>query len=376
MTKKDYYEILGVPRNATQEEIKKAYRKLALKYHPDRNPGDKEAEEKFKEAAEAYSVLGDPQKRATYDRYGHEGLRDEGFTGFTGFESSLFEEFADILGNFFGFGDFFTFGQRRRQRTPQRGRDLIMEVEVSLEEAAFGVEKEVKINRHEICEVCHGRRLEPGTRPSVCPVCHGRGQIRNQHGFVIITRTCSHCGGSGEIISTPCGECRGTGLTRQKRVLKIRIPAGIDDGARLRIEGEGEPGEREGLAGDLYIVVRLKPHEFFVREGNNLICEIPISFVQAALGASIEIPTLDGSSEILKIPAGTQSGEVFKLKGKGIRDIRGHGRGDLIVRVVVKTPTNLTKEQKALLRELARQMGEDPDSVDRRIALKYKQKIN
>lgn len=376
MTKKDYYEILGVPRNATQEEIKKAYRKLALKYHPDRNPGDKEAEEKFKEAAEAYSVLGDPQKRATYDRYGHEGLRGEGFTGFTGFESSLFEEFADILGSFFGFGDFFTSGERRRQRTPQRGRDLIMEVEVSLEEAAFGVEKEVKINRHEICEVCHGRGLEPGTRPSVCPVCHGRGQIRNQHGFVIITRTCSHCGGSGEIISTPCSECRGTGLTKQRRVLKIRIPAGIDDGTRLRIEGEGEPGEREGLAGDLYIVVRLKPHEFFVREGNNLICEIPISFVQAALGASIEIPTLDGSSEILKIPAGTQSGEVFKLKGKGIRDIRGHGRGDLIVRVVVKTPTNLTKEQKALLRELARQMGEDPDAVDRRIALKYKQKIN
>lgn len=376
MTKKDYYEILGVPRNATQEEIKKAYRKLALKYHPDRNPGDKEAEEKFKEAAEAYSVLGDPQKRATYDRYGHEGLRGEGFTGFTGFESSLFEEFADILGSFFGFGDFFTSGERRRQRTPQRGRDLIMEVEVSLEEAAFGVEKEVKINRHEICEVCHGRGLEPGTRPSVCPVCHGRGQIRNQHGFVIITRTCSHCGGSGEIISTPCSECRGTGLTKQRRVLKIRIPAGIDDGTRLRIEGEGEPGEREGLAGDLYIVVRLKPHEFFVREGNNLICEIPISFVQAALGALIEIPTLDGSSEILKIPAGTQSGEVFKLKGKGIRDIRGHGPGDLIVRVVVKTPINLTKEQKALLRELARQMGEDPDAVDRRIALKYKQKIN
>jgi molecular chaperone DnaJ len=376
MTKKDYYEILGVPRNATQEEIKKAYRRLALKYHPDRNPGDKEAEEKFKEAAEAYSVLGDPQKRATYDRYGHEGLRGEGFTGFTGFESSLFEEFADILGSFFGFGDFFTSGERRRQRAPQRGRDLIMEVEVSLEEAAFGAEKEIKLNRHEICHVCHGQGLAPGTRPSVCPVCHGRGQIRNQHGFVIITRTCSHCGGSGEIISTPCSECRGTGLTRQKKVLKVRIPAGIDDGARLRIEGEGEPGEREGLAGDLYIIVRLKPHDFFVREGNNLICEIPISFVQAALGASIEIPTLDGSSEILKIPAGTQSGEVFKLKGKGIRDIRGHGRGDLIVRVVVKTPTNLSKEQKALLRELARQMGEDPDAVDRRIALKYKQKIN
>lgn len=376
MTKKDYYEILGVSRDATQDEIKRAYRRLALKYHPDRNPGDKEAEEKFKEAAEAYSVLGDPQKRATYDRYGHEGLRGEGFTGFTGFESSLFEEFADILGSFFGFGDFFTSGERRRHHIPQRGRDLIMEMEISLEEAAFGTEKEIKLHRHEFCPACRGQGLEPGTRPSVCPVCHGRGQIRNQHGFVIITRTCSQCGGSGEIISTPCRECRGTGLVKQKKFLKVRIPAGIEDGARLRIEGEGEPGEREGLTGDLYLIIHVKPHEFFTRNGNNLLCEIPISLTQAALGALIEIPTLDGSSEIIKIPPGTQTGETFRIKGKGVRDIRGHGRGDLIVRVVVKTPVNLSKEQKALLKELARQLGEDPDSVDRRIILKYKQKIH
>lgn len=375
MTKKDYYEILGVPRNATQEEIKRAYRRLALKYHPDRNPGDKEAEEKFKEAAEAYSVLGDPQKRATYDRYGHEGLRGEGFTGFTGFESSLFEEFADILGSFFGFSDFFAPREKRR-RAPQRGRDLVMEVDITLEEAANGVEKEIKINRPEICPTCHGQGLEPGTRPSLCPICQGRGQVRNQHGFVIITRTCSHCGGAGEIITTPCRDCQGTGKIKQKKVLKVRIPAGIEDGARLRIEGEGEPGEREGLAGDLYIIVNIKPHDFFTREGNNLICEIPISITQAALGASIEIPTLDGGSEILKIPAGTQTGQFFKIKGRGIRDVRGHGRGDLIVKVVVKTPVNLTKEQKALLKELARQWGEDPDSVDRRLAIKYRERIH
>ncbi len=376
MTKRDYYEILGVPRNATQEEIKRAYRRLALKYHPDRNPGDKEAEEKFKEAAEAYSVLGDPQKRATYDRYGHEGLRGEGFTGFTGFESSLFEEFADILGSFFGFGDFFTSGERRRRHSPRRGQDLIMEMEITLEEAAFGIEKEINLHRHELCPTCRGRGLEPGTRPSACPVCQGRGQVRSQHGFVIITRTCSHCGGTGEIISTPCRECQGKGLVKRKKLLKIRIPAGIEEGARLRIEGEGEPGEREGLEGDLYLIIRTKPHEFFTRNGNNLYCEIPISITQAALGASIEIPTLDGNSEIIKIPPGTQTGETFKIKGKGIKDIRGHGRGDLIVQVVVKTPTNLSKEQKALLRELAKHFGEDPDSVDRRIVSKYKSKVN
>ncbi|MCX7974823.1 MAG: molecular chaperone DnaJ [Candidatus Aminicenantes bacterium] len=376
MTKKDYYEILGISRNATQEEIKKAYRRMALKYHPDRNPGNKEAEEKFKEAAEAYSVLADPQKRAIYDRYGHEGLRGEGFTGFTGFESSLFEEFADILGSFFGFSDFFTSQERKGRPSPQRGRDLVMEVEISLEEAANGVEKEIKLNRPEICPFCHGQGHEPGTKPSLCPICHGRGQIRSQHGFVIITRTCSHCGGEGEIITTPCRECQGTGRIKHKKTLKVRIPAGIEDGARLRIEGEGEPGEKGGYAGDLYIVISIKPHEFFLREGNNLICEIPISVTQAALGASIEIPTIDGGSEILRIPAGTQSGHVFKIKGKGIKDIRGRGRGDLLIKVFVKTPRDLTKEQKELLRELARQWGEEPDSVDRRIFLKYKERTH
>lgn len=376
MIKKDYYEILGVSRQATQEEIKRAYRQMALKYHPDRNPSDKAAEEKFKEAAEAYSVLGDPHKRATYDRFGHEGLRGEGFTGFSGFDSTIFDEFADILGNFFGFGDLFGPSERRRRHVPQRGRDLLMEVEISLEEAARGTEKEVKLYRAELCPLCKGQGLEPGTRPVACPACGGRGQMRSQHGFLVISRTCSQCGGAGEVIKTPCPDCRGSGRIKQKRVLRVRIPAGIEDGDRLRIEGEGEAGEREDLTGDLYLIVRVKPHEFFMREGLNLTCEIPLSLTQAALGCSVEIPSLDGENEILKIPAGAQSGQVFRIKGKGLRDVRGRNRGDLLVRVAVRTPVNLTKEQKNLLRELAKQFGEDPDSVDRRIAMKYRNKTN
>ncbi len=376
MTKKDYYQILGVNRNATQEEIKKAYRQIALKYHPDRNPGDKQAEEKFKEAAEAYSVLGDPHKRATYDRFGHEGLRGEGFTGFSGFDSTVFDEFADILGSFFGFGDFFSSSERRQRHAPQRGRDLMIEMEITLEEAAKGTEKEIKLHRAESCSFCHGTGLEPGTQPSVCQSCGGRGQVRSQHGFLIISRTCSHCGGAGEVIRTPCPECHGSGRVKQKRVLKVRIPAGVEDGSRLRIEGEGEAGEREGLAGDLYLVIRVRPHEFFSREGNNLVCEIPLSITQAALGATLEIPTLDGENEILKIPAGAQTGQIFRIKGKGIRDIRGRTRGDLLIRIVVKTPVNLSKEQKKLLQDLARQWGEDPEGIDRRIVARYRQKTN
>ncbi len=376
MTKKDYYEILGVPRSASQEEIKKAYRQMALKYHPDRNPGNKAAEEKFKQAAEAYSVLGDPQKREVYDRFGHEGLRGEGFTGFTGFESSIFDEFADILGSFFGFSDFFGPASRRTRYTPQRGRDLIMEVEISLEEAMLGAEKEIKLHRTETCLHCRGSGLEPGTRPVTCPSCAGRGQVRTQHSFLVISRTCSQCGGQGEIIKTPCPECHGAGRIKQKRVLKVKIPAGVDDGSRLRLEGEGEAGEREDLKGDLYLVIRIKPHEFFSREGMDLICEVPLSFTQAALGAAVEIPTIYGESEILKIPPGAQTGQVFRIKGKGVKELYGHRRGDLLVRVVVKTPVGLSREQKALLRELARLSGEDPDGVDRKIATKYREKIH
>ncbi|MGB8951081.1 MAG: molecular chaperone DnaJ [Candidatus Aminicenantales bacterium] len=366
MEKRDYYEVLGVSRGAPTEEIKKVYRQLALKYHPDRNPGNKEAEEKFKEAAEAYSVLCDPHKRATYDHYGHEGLRGEGFTGFSGFDSTIFEEFEDILGNFFGFsfgfGDFFGTGARRRH-SHQKGKDLVLEIEISLEEAAAGVEKEISLSRSEFCPSCQGSRLRPGAKMATCPSCQGRGQVRYQQGFFAISRTCSHCQGRGEIITNPCVECRGTGHVRQKSVLRIKIPSGIDNGSRLRIAGEGEPGEKGMPRGDLYILTRVKNHNFFEREDNHLYCRISITFAQAALGIQVEIPTLNGDGEILKIPPGTQSGEVFRLKGKGIRDAQSRKVGDLYVKVDVETPSNLTKEQKELLRQLGELRGENLEFV-------------
>lgn len=372
MTKRDYYEILGIPRNASSEEIKKAYRQMALKYHPDRNPGNKGAEERFKEAAEAYSVLGDIEKRATYDRFGHEGLRGEGFTGFSSFNSSIFEEFEDILGDFFGFdfGDFFG-TTRTRKYSPQRGRDLALEIEITLEEASRGVEKEITLNRAELCPSCQGSRLHPGTKKAACPSCQGRGQIRYQQGFFTISRTCSHCQGTGEIISTPCEECKGSGRIKKKRVLRVRIPEGIDDGSRLRIAGEGEAGEAGAAGGDLYVVTRVMHHDFFERDKNNLYCQISISFPQAALGATVEIPTLEENA-ILRIPAGAQSGEVFRLKGRGIRDISSHRKGDLFVKVIVKTPENLSKEQKSLLKQFAESRGEDLEEPDRSVIHKIK----
>jgi len=367
MEKRDYYDILGVSRGASVEEIKKAYRQLALKYHPDRNPGDKKAEEQFKEGAEAYSVLCDPQKRATYDRFGHDGLRGEGFTGFSGFDSSIFEDFEDILGNFFGFsfgfGDLFGTGARQR-RSAQRGRDLALEVEISLEEAATGIEQEISLNRAEFCPSCQGTRLRPGARKAACPTCGGRGQIRHQQGFFTMARTCSHCGGEGEIIKDPCEECRGSGHIRQKRTLKIHIPAGIEDGSRLRVAEEGEAGERGVPRGDLYVAVRIKNHPFFERQNQHLSCQIMISFAQAALGITAEIPTLDGS-ESLKILAGTQSGEVFRLRGKGMKDLESRRIGDLFVKVLVQTPADLSKDQRNLLRELAELRGEKLERLDK-----------
>ncbi|NIM57591.1 MAG: molecular chaperone DnaJ [Candidatus Aminicenantes bacterium] len=373
MTKKDFYEILDLPRNATSEEIKKSYRQMALKYHPDRNPGDKTAEEKFKEAAEAYSVLIDPEKRSTYDRFGHDGLRAEGFSGFSGFNSSIFEDFEDILGNFFSFsfGDLFGTQRRARAHYPQRGRDLSLDLEISLEEAAFGAEKEIKLDRVELCSVCHGSKLQPGTQKTVCRQCQGRGQVRYQQGFFAISRTCSHCGGSGEIITTPCKECRGSGKMRKKKDLRVKIPLGIKDGMGLRLEREGEAGDREAPRGDLYVVVRVKKHEIFEREENNLFCQITISFIQAALGATAEIPTLEGN-EVIKIPAGTQPGEVFRLKGKGIKSLGGYRKGDLFVKVNVKIPEKLTKEQKALLQKFAESAGEDLKAVYKSIIDKTK----
>jgi molecular chaperone DnaJ len=374
MAKRDYYEILGIPRNAPPEEVKRAYRQMALKHHPDRNPGNKEAEERFKEAAEAYSVLIDAQKRSVYDRYGQDGLRGEGFQGFSGFDSSVFEDFEDILGNFFGFsfGDFFGAGGRRRGgRERERGRDLALEVEVSLEEAAAGADREIKLNRAEICPACRGSKRKPGTESAACPSCGGKGQMRYQQGFFTVARTCQKCQGHGEVISSPCNNCEGKGHVKEKRALRVRIPAGVSDGSRLRLVGEGEAGDEGMPGGDLYVVTRIRKHPFFEREESNLACQIEISSTQAALGARIEIPTLDGS-EVLKIPAGTQPGETFKLKGKGVPDISGRRRGDLFVRVQVRTPENLPKEQKALLTKLAELRGENIETVDQNVIHKVK----
>ena len=376
MTKRNYYEVLGVARNAPAEEIKRAYRQMALKHHPDRNPGNREAEERFKEAAEAYSVLGDPEKRTTYDRFGLDGLRGEGFTGFSGFDASVFGDFEDILGSLFGFGDIFGVGSRRRRSVPQRGRDLALELEISLEQAASGVEKEISLSRAEHCPECRGSGVSPGTKKAECPTCQGRGQVRYQQGFFAISRTCSTCRGAGEVITSPCRNCHGSGQIKQKHKITVRVPAGVEDGSRLRIEGGGEAGGAGANPGDLYVVVRVARHAFFEREESNLFCQISVTFSQAALGASIEVPGLDHESEVLKVPPGTQAGAVFRLKGRGIKDLRGHRKGDMYVKVQVKTPENLNKDEKALLRRLAELRGEDPDTVDRSLIDRLKNTIH
>jgi molecular chaperone DnaJ len=377
MTKRDYYEILGVPRNASPESIKKSYRQLALKYHPDRNPGDRESEDRFKEAAEAYSVLIDPEKRSVYDRFGHDGLRGEGFGGFSGFNSTIFADFEDILGSFFNFGfdNIFGTSRQRRSHQPNRGRDLALELDLKLEDAVFGTEKEIKLNRTELCPECGGSRMKPGTEKSVCQHCQGRGQVRYQQGFFAISRTCSDCHGSGEIIPFPCKDCRGTGKTRKKKTLTIKIPPGVDNGTKLRLEGEGEAGDQGAERGDLYVITHLKRHKFFKREGNDLYCEISIPFTKAALGSTIEIPTFEGP-ESLRIPEGTQTGQTFRLKGKGIKDLYGHRKGDAFVKVMVKTPTNLSKEQKKQLRQFADSRGEKLEGVDKSISDKLKDIIH
>jgi molecular chaperone DnaJ len=377
MTKRDYYEILGVPKVASLESIKKSYRQLALKYHPDRNPGNKESEEKFKEAAEAYSVLMDPEKRSVYDRFGHDGLSGEGFSGFSGFNSSVFADFEDILGSFFNFGFDNIFGTTRQRKasSPNRGRDLALELDLDLQDAVFGVEKEIKLNRTEFCPECEGSRMQPGTEKSTCQHCQGRGQVRYQQGFFAISRTCSHCQGSGEIIPSPCKDCRGTGKTKKRKTLTVKIPPGVDNGTKLRLEGEGEAGDRGAGRGDLYVITHVKKHEFFDREGNNLICEISISFTKAALGSTIEIPTFEGT-ENLRIPEGTQTGQIFCIKGKGTKKLYGHGKGDIFVKVLVKTPRNLNKDQKKYLKQFAESMGENLEGVDKNIVEKIKNKFH
>jgi molecular chaperone DnaJ len=370
MSERNFYEMLGVPPEASPEEIKKAYRQQALKHHPDRNPGNREAEERFKLAAEAYSVLIDPEKRSIYDRFGPEGLKGRGAPGF---DPSVFMDFEDILGNFFGFsfGDLFGGADRRRANRPQRGRDLALELEIGLDEAALGADKEVKLTRHERCPACDGSKLKPGTQIAACPACQGRGQIRYQQGFFTVSRTCSHCGGTGEIIASPCGTCQGTGKVKDRTTLKIKVPAGVEDGTRLRVGSEGEAGDQGMRRGDLYVITRVRKHDFFERERNDLLCEIPLSFAQAALGARVEVPTFEGS-EILKVPAGVQSGDTFRLKGKGLREVGSHRKGDLFVKIAVRTPSDLSKEQKALLLKLAELRGEVVDTVDRSVASKVR----
>jgi len=352
MTKRCYYECLGVEKSATEEEIKKTYRKLAMQYHPDRNPGDKEAEDKFKEAAEAYEVLSDGEKRDIYDRYGHEGLNGIGFRGFSGFDD-IFSSFSDIFEDIFGFGT----GGRARSRTVQRsGADLRYDLKLSFMDAAFGTSTNIEVEKSERCIECKGSGAAPGTSPETCRQCSGRGQVTQSSGFFTISTTCPLCRGQGIFITKPCTNCRGTGRARASKTVQLKIPAGVETGSRLRLRGEGEEGEFGGANGDLYVFIHIEQHEFFERRDNDIYCQVPISFVQASLGATIEVPTLN-STEKLKIPKGTQSGTLFRLKGKGITHLRGFGRGDQIIETVVKIPTNLNKKQEELLKEFDRLSG-------------------
>ena len=351
--KRDYYEVLGINTDAVPQEIKTAYRRLAIQYHPDKNAGNKQAEDKFKEAAEAYSVLSDPEKRARYDRFGHAGL-GSGAGGFQGFDPDIFSDFSDVLGDLFGFGDIF--GSSRRQSQPRRGADLRYDLTIGFEEAVFGVKTKLKIPRQENCKNCNGTGADPKGGLTICSACGGQGSVRYQQGFFTISRTCSNCRGAGQLVKKVCPECRGSGQLRQEKVLEIKIPAGVDDGSRLRISGEGERGPNNGRPGDLYVVISIQEHPFFRREDNNIICTVPISFSKAALGGKIAVPTLE-SQEQIKIPAGTQSDTVFRLKGRGVVSLNGGRKGDQLVKVRVVTPAKLTKEQKELFKRLA----ETPD---------------
>jgi molecular chaperone DnaJ len=354
MDKRDYYEILGVSRNASEQELKKAYRRLAIQYHPDRNPGNKEAEEKFKEASEAYEVLGNPEKRALYDQFGH-SIGGRGFGGFSDINFGFGRGFDDLFGDIFS--DIFGRRAARERRYGQPGADLRYNLEISFEEAAFGVETNIEIPRPKECDNCRGSGARPGSDPVICPTCGGRGQVSDQQGFFSISRTCSHCRGEGRIIKEHCPECRGKGQVREKHRLSVKVPPGVDNGSRLRLQGEGEPGINGGPPGDLYVVISFRDHPIFQREGTELICEVPITFVQAALGAEIKVPTLNGLRK-LKIPPGTQSGMGFVFKGEGIPSLNGLGRGNQHIIVTVETPTKLNAKQRALLEEFAKIGGE------------------
>jgi molecular chaperone DnaJ len=340
--------VLGVTRTASEQEIKSAYRKLAMQYHPDRNPGNPGAEEKFKEASEAYAVLADADKRAAYDRFGHAGV-GAGSGGF-GFDPSIFQDFSDIFGDLFGFGEFFGGGARRRSRA-QRGADLRHDLTLEFEEAVFGVKTQIKYRRQEACDACHGSGGAGGKPPVNCSTCAGRGQVRYQQGFFSVARTCPACQGAGTVISDPCLKCKGQGRVARERMQEVKVPAGVENGTRIRFSELGDAGVYGGPPGDLYIVLRVKEHPFFERSGNDLHCVVPISFSQAALGAELPVPMLDGQ-HVLKVPEGTQSGREFRMRGKGVPVLNGHGKGDLVITVTVQTPTRLSKRERELLQEL------------------------
>lgn len=339
--------MLGVTRTATEVEIKSAYRKLAMTYHPDRNPNNPDAEEKFKELTEAYAILADSEKRSLYDRFGHAGVG--GSAGPAGFDPAIFQDFGDIFGEFFGFGDLFG-GGRRRTRA-QRGADLREDLTLEFDEAVFGTEKRVKVRRHETCDACKGSGAAPGKAAVTCRSCDGRGQVRYQQGFFSIARTCPTCHGAGTVITDPCPKCKAEGRLLRERVVEAKVPAGVEDGTRIRFGGFGEAGAFGGPAGDLYVVLHVKEHPFFEREGNDLYCVVPVSFPQAAMGTEIMVPTLEGDYK-LKVPEGTQSGTSFRIRSKGVPVLNGHGKGDLFVEVRVQTPGKLTKRQRELLTEL------------------------
>lgn len=347
-TKRDYYEILAVERNATDDEIKKSYRKLAMQFHPDRNQGDKEAEEIFKEAAEAYEVLSDPQKRDIYNRYGHEGLNGSGYRGFSGFED-IFSSFGDIFGDVFGFQ-----AGRSRSRTAARaGADLRYNLRISFMDAALGATTEINLGKYVLCSSCCGSGCAPGTSPQVCSRCQGRGQVMKSSGFFSISSTCPQCRGQGSVIAAPCRQCSGGGKVKATKAIQLKIPAGVETGSRLRLQGEGGEGEHGGPNGDLYVFIEAEGHDIFKRNGDDIYYRAHINFVQAALGGAVEVPTLKGVEKI-RIPGGTQTGRIFRLKGKGISHLHGHGQGDQVIETVVTVPMRLTRRQEELLREFER----------------------
>ncbi len=361
--KRDYYEVLGVPKDADKDELKSKYRKLAIKYHPDKNPGDTVAEEKFKEASEAYGVLSDDKKRSIYDQFGHEGLDgSNGFSGSSGFED-IFSSFGNIFEDFFGFN-----GESRGRSRVQKGSDLRYDMTLEFMEAAFGVEKEIDVNKYELCDMCHGTGCKEGTQPETCSQCQGTGQFIQSQGFFKVKSTCPYCRGKGKSIPHPCSKCVGSGRMEVSKKVSVKIPAGVDTGARLRLTGEGEPSTSGGPNGDLYVFITVRPHKFFQRNGNDVVCAVDISFIQATLGDEISIPTLDDKKS-LKIPKGTQFGETFRFKGEGIPSLRSGNRGDQIIQVNIKTPTRLSKKQEKLLREFDRL---DSDKISNKLKNLFK----